>query len=65
MIKPTPRFLAYKVPMVNVGTEKIPIKGKGYMMVSSNFILRVLRNADPCKNADDCNYDQQFYEGET
>ena len=34
MIKPTPRFLAYKVPMVNVGTEKIPIKGKGYMMVT-------------------------------
>ena len=30
----------------------------GVSIVSSNFILRVLRNADACKNADDCNDNQ-------
>ena len=34
-------------------------------IVSSNFILRVLRNADASKNADDRNYNQQLYECET
>ena len=36
----------------------------GVSIVSSNFILRVLRNTDNCKNADDRNDNQQFYEGE-
>ena len=33
-------------------------------IISSDFILRVLRNADGGNNTDDCNYDQQFDEGE-
>ena len=37
----------------------------GVSIVSSNFILRVLRNADASKNADDRNDNQQLYECET
>ena len=37
----------------------------GVSIVSSNFILSVLRNADGRQDADDGNYDQQFYECET
>ena len=36
----------------------------GVSIVASDFILRVLRNADACKDADDGNYDQKFYECE-
>ena len=37
----------------------------GVRIVAPDFILGVLRNADASKNADDRNYDQQLYEGET
>ena len=33
-------------------------------IVASDFILRVLRNADGRQDADDCNDKQQFYECE-
>ena len=36
----------------------------GVSIVSSDFVLGVLWNADACKNTDDGNYDQQFDECE-
>jgi len=36
----------------------------GVSIVSSDFILGVLRNSDGRQNTDDRNYNQQFYEGE-
>ena len=36
----------------------------GVSIVSPDFILCVLRNADASQNADDGNYDKQLYECE-
>ena len=36
----------------------------GVSIVCSDFVLGVLWNADACKDADDYNYNQQFYECE-
>ena len=33
-------------------------------IVAPDFVLRILRDADACKDADDGNDNQKFYEGE-
>ena len=36
----------------------------GMSIVASYLVLIELWNSDSSKNTDDCNYNQQFYEGE-
>ena len=74
LVKPVSGIFDYReiASLFGVGVNPVGIaqfmhvtKGLfGMSIVSSNFILRVLWNADASKNADDGNYDQQFYECE-
>ena len=75
LVKTVSNFFDFRkvAPLKRIGVQLVSIAEQmhilqslfGMSIISSNFVLSVLWNADGRQNADDRNDNQQFYEGET
>ena len=75
LVKTVSNFFDFRkvAPLKRIGVQLVSIAEQmhilqslfGMSIISSNFVLSVLRNANGRQNADDRNDNQQFYEGET